>query len=87
MNNLKEIIFTKQGDEYQAIGIYVKRGETHYQGEDDDDPVSTVLESGSSYYAVRREGMNLAYANRVPFCDFVSVSFGETLAKMVKKEK
>lgn len=81
MNKLKEIVFTKSDNEYQAIGIYVKRGETMYNGETNE-PVTVILERGDSYYAVRNEGKKLAYANQVPFADLISPPLSLEMAKM-----
>jgi hypothetical protein len=70
MNKLSEVVFTKVGDTYKAIGIYKVIG-TVMQGESFD-PVLETLAEGDSYYLVRREAKKLAYASVVPFCDVVT---------------
>ena len=78
---LKEIVFTKSDNEYQAIGIYVNNAGALYYGEDNE-PVTQVLERGESFYQVRTAAKKLAYANNVTFADLVSTPLSLELAKM-----
>jgi hypothetical protein len=84
MNKLSEVVFTKDGDTYKAIGIYKVIG-TVMQGESRD-PILQTLVEGDSYYLVRREAKKLAYDNTVPFFDVVTTKLSLEQAMMRKAQ-